>query len=382
MSEIRTDRRTIQAEPNPEAEREVATAAAEYLEVRLRLARLLLTIDRGRTFHLSACSSVVQYAVRLGVPAGEARMLVDLGRALEASDAAAATAAESGDPSAPSVPTLEERVRAGAVPVENAALFGKILAQPGLVRPGEDWAHKAETLRTPELRRQVHARIEEAAQGVVPLVSVTVHITERTREDFHRARVLASREAAMPLTEGQAFTRIVRYYLDARDAERRGAGPRRVGATDDAGVGRHGGRYIPADARRAVVARSGDRCEVPGCALDTFLEFAHVASHASGGSREADNLVRLCHVHHTQFDADCLLFGGWRDGRPVFRNARGEELTCGRAAGEKPRERVDDLATAVAERRGWAAQVSERPPPAWNAARAATEVEQRVVVAS
>ena len=359
MPQIRPDRRHIDAEANPDAERAAADAAAAYLDVRLRLARALLTIERGRTFHLSACSSVVQYAVRLGIPAVEARMLVDLGRALEAPPESAA------DPSAEPARTIEERVRSGQIPVENAVLLGRILAKPGLARPDEDWVRKAETLRTFELRKQVHARIEEAAQGVVPLVSVTVHITERTREDFHRARVLVSREAAVHVTEGQAFSRIVQFYLDEHDEKRRGAGTRRLGPTDAAPGTQCTSRHIPGDARRIVQARSGDRCEVPGCALDTFLEFAHIRSHSSGGSREADNLVRLCHVHHTQFDADCLLFSGWRDGRPVFRNVQGEELTSGTAIGAKPRERTDDLATAVAERRDWAAQVSERPPPEW-----------------
>lgn len=355
MASITTDRRAIEAEPDPECERLVAATAAEYLDIRLRLARLLLRIEQCGTFHLSACSSVVQYAVGVGIPAAEARCLVDLGRALESQPADPADDGGAGRPSAPAE-SVETLIREGRLHVEKAALVGKLLAKPECLRPGENWVERAETLRTPELRREVQQRIEESAQGVVPLVSVTVQITERAREEFHRARVIASREAAIHLTEGQVFTRIVRSYLDARDERRRAAGTRRVGPTS----GAPDERYIPADARREVLARSGDRCEVPGCALDTFLEFAHVDRHADGGDREADNLLRLCHVHHTQFDADCLLLGEWRNGRPVFRNARGEELT----AGLRPRERPDDLADAIATRRAFVAQVSERPPPA------------------
>jgi hypothetical protein len=163
----------------------------------------------------------------------------------------------------------------------------------------------------------------------------------------------------MSLTEGQTFTRIVRYFLDARDERRRSPGPRRTGSTSSA----LGERYVPAEVRRRILARSGDRCEVPGCALDTFLELAHVTAHADGGNREADNLLRLCHVHHTQLDADRLLFGGWRGERPVFRDPRGLELTGTTALASGPRERADDLADAVVSRRAQAAQVSERPPP-------------------
>jgi len=340
MIAITTDRREIEAAPDSEAERLTAAAAAEYLDVRLRLARLLLRIERGGTFHLSACSSIVQYAVLLGVPAAEARMLVDLGRAL---DAPVPAESPNGHPDEVPNASVETLIRSGRMHVENAALVGKLLAKPDALRPGEDWIAKAEQLRTPELRQEVRQRLEETAQGAAPLVSVTVHITERTREEFHRARVLASREAAMSLTEGQAFTRVVRFFLDARDERRRGAGRRRVGPT----CASPGERHVPSEVRREVLVRSRDRCEVPGCALDTFLEFAHVEPHAEGGSREAENLLRLCHVHHTQFDADCLVFGGWRAGRPVFRTPHGNEITGRTAPTARPRERVDALVDAV-----------------------------------
>lgn len=360
MLAITTDRRAIEAAPDFETERLAAAAAEAYLDVRLRLARLLLRIERRGTFHLSACSSIVQYAVGLGVPAAEARMLVDLGRALEAP--VPEPPATDGGACAPGrTESVEERIRSGRMHVENAALVGRLLAQPESVRPGEDWMAKAEALRAPELRQQVRQRLEETAQGAATLVAVTVHITERTREEFHRARVLASREAATSLTEGQTFTRVVRFFLDARDERRRGAGPRRVGPTGAS----PGERYVPSEVRREVIARSGDRCEVPGCALDTFLEVAHVEPHADGGNREAENLLRLCHVHHTQFDADCLLFGGWRDRRPVFRTAHGEEITGRTAPNARPRERVDAFVDAVVARRTHASQVSERPPPVW-----------------
>ena len=324
MTQISADRRRIEAEPDAESERLAAEIAAEYLDVRLRLARVLLRIERGRTYALTQCSSVVQYAVRLGIPTSEARTLVDLGRALEA-DVAVVEATASGEAPAAPGPSVEERIRSGVLHPENAAVAGRILAKPGLIQPGEDWIRKAETLRAPDLRRQVQARVEQAAQGVPEVVPVIVHVTERVRVDFRRAQSLASREAMTWLTEGQTFTYIVQHYLDAVDETRGavGTGTRRVGPTQDSPRD----RYIPAAVRREVMDRSGDRCEVPGCPHDAFLEFAHVRAHADGGSREADNLVRTCHAHHTQLDAGCLVLSEWRDDgtarRPVFRDSNG-----------------------------------------------------------
>ncbi len=329
MPKIQADRRLIEAEPDAEGERTVAAIAAEYLDVRLRFARALLRIERGRTYALSACASIVQYAVRLGVPASEARALVDLGRALEAPVPADEGASEAGgDGTARG--SVEERIRSGHLGVENAAVAGRLLAEPGLVRPGEDWLRKAELLRPSELRREVQARVEAVAQGTPALLPITVHVTERVRDEFHRARSLVSREAQLILTEGQAFARIVRFYLDSEDELRGGRGTGGdAGTGDGAGSAAPAGcrtrsRYVQASTRRAVLGRSGDRCEVPGCPNDTFLEFAHIEAHARGGTTEARNLLRLCHAHHTQFDAGVLVFTGWGqaadDFRPRFRS--------------------------------------------------------------
>lgn len=380
MPKIQADRRLIEAEPDVEGERVAAVIAAEYLDVRLRFARALLRIERGRTYALSACASIVQYAVRLGVPASEARALVDLGRALEAPLPTSAPPADGspegcGDGGARA--SVEERIRSGHLAVESAAVAGRLLAEPGLLRPGEDWLQKAEALRPSELRREVQARVEAVAQGTPALLPITVHVTERVRDEFHRARSLVSREAQLMLTEGQAFARIVRFYLDSEDELRDGRGdagrsdaPR--GSTAPARLGcRVRTRYVQASARRAVLGRSRDRCEVPGCPHDTFLEFAHIEAHARGGTTDSRNLLRLCHAHHTQFDAGVLVFIGWTDPggdcRPEFRSpattnpAAEARSDCGRSdsadePGDAPgihyenadseRPRIDDEARA------------------------------------
>jgi len=131
--------------------------------------------------------------------------------------------------------------------------------------------------------------------------------------------VIASREAELSLTEGQTFALIVHHYLDSHDVLRRGQMSRRTGDTAE----RPDDRYVPASVKREVLERSNDHCEVPGCALRTFLEYAHIEAHAKKGSREADNLLRLCERHHTHLDADVLHFAGWHEGRPQFRDVHG-----------------------------------------------------------
>lgn len=362
MTLLQTDRRRIEAEADPEGERIARDLAGCYLDTRLQLARVLLRLARRGTFHLSAASSIVHYAVGLGIPAGEARMLVDLGRTLDAEVEVPGAPGE-----APTTARVEDLVRAGTIPAESAASVGRLLEKPGLIRPGEDWFRRAATQSPQQLRKAVAARIEEAAQGERDLIPVTVHVPETTRDAFHRARVIASREAQMALTEGQAFGVIVRHYLKAKDACLRGAASRRVGPTGE----RPDDRYIPAEVRREVLARSGDHCEVPGCTFDTFLEYAHVAAHADGGDRERSNLIRLCHVHHVQFDADCLRLAGWKDGHPVFRDLRGRELTGRPAVNASARAAAEYATTRDDEHDGEAGgigrdpHVSERPPPAY-----------------
>src|SRR5262245_11363078 len=112
MIAIATDRRRIEAEPDPEGEALALRTAREYLDVRLRMAHALLRIESRGTYHFAACSSVVQYALRLGIPAQDARMLVDLARTLD----------ELVRPEDAQSPTVEESVRAGRIPLENAAL--------------------------------------------------------------------------------------------------------------------------------------------------------------------------------------------------------------------------------------------------------------------
>ena len=109
---------------------------------------------------------------------------------------------------------------------------------------------------------------------------------------------------------------------------------------------------------------------MPGCTHRVYLVHAHIRPHREGSAREARDLLRLCQTHHTQFDADWLFLAGWRlenrIERPVFVNARGEELA--EATSLDPRSltaRSGSDEADIARRTSYGEQVSERPPPGW-----------------
>jgi hypothetical protein len=77
------------------------------------------------------------------------------------------------------------------------------------------------------------------------------------------------------------------------------------------------GRYVPMAVRREIYERQGRRCAIPMCEHTLFLELAHVVPHASGGSREADNLILLCSSHHIMFDLGSFTLSGTA-AQPVF----------------------------------------------------------------
>ncbi len=156
--------------------------------------------------------------------------------------------------------------------------------------------------------------------------------------DFERTRTLLSRMAGKTLSDGQVISRVLVEFLENHDPERKTPRKRRVGDTSGAGArstssksepsedtppdsvrsdgapsngtsaGKHDvdSRYIAAEVKRAIHARSRGACEIPGCKHRTFLEYAHIVPHRGGGCREACNLARLCHAHHTEFDAGIL----------------------------------------------------------------------------
>lgn len=76
------------------------------------------------------------------------------------------------------------------------------------------------------------------------------------------------------------------------------------------GLGKVGRRRAAAlrRLRPLLLARAGNRCEVPWARCVGRLDLHHIVKRSQGGKDEVANLVHLCRAHHDQTD--------WQKGRP------------------------------------------------------------------
>ncbi|MFO0933360.1 MAG: HNH endonuclease signature motif containing protein [Planctomycetota bacterium] len=277
-------------------------AVADRRDAELRCAHLFARLGDGKLWESMGCANVGEFGERFGLAAVEARALLDLGRALRLH------------------PDLEEEIRRGDVTVAAAACVAEVLTQPAMLRSDDDWRGWArdDSLRT--LRRRVRERREQVRIGDEPACAVTVFVRSEARDDFERAREIASSRAGRTLTHGETFETVVDHFLDSFDFARVMPGARRAADTRS-----YHSRYVPMAVRREIFARQGFRCAVPFCDHSMFLEKAHLVAHASGGDREADNLILLCTAHHTFFDCGLIRMEGTAS-QPVFRDREGWDL--------------------------------------------------------
>jgi len=101
-----------------------------------------------------------------------------------------------------------------------------------------------------------------------------------------------------------------------------------VNGDDSAGPVGHLGRTIPPATRRAVLARDGCRCQVPGCRHDRFLALHHVHPYSHGGSHAADNLITVCTIHHDLLHRDVLKVCYREDGKLHWSRGSGDPLAA------------------------------------------------------
>lgn len=57
-------------------------------------------------------------------------------------------------------------------------------------------------------------------------------------------------------------------------------------------------RYIPVETKRAVLKRSGHKCEHPKCTERRNLQWDHIKPYAMGGDRSPENIRLLCWAHN------------------------------------------------------------------------------------
>jgi hypothetical protein len=271
---------------------EIIDVRAERRRVDVRLAKLFREVDRSAHFVYEACSSVRQFGEKHGFSSMEAATYAAAGVALEVR------------------PDLEEKLLAGAVTLDGVALLASILGDPALLRDGDDWIGAAMRLPHRDLRRKVRERIVEVREGGPPS-RLDLVVSSCAREKFERARQIASRKKRKALSEGETVEVLSDHYLDSFDPARKKGRKRRMPDTN----GRPG-RKVSAAVKRKLSA-NGDGCQFPGCDCEIFVEIAHLKPHSEGGSREAENLRALCHVHHVLQEAGWIRAEGTAE-EPIF----------------------------------------------------------------
>jgi hypothetical protein len=141
-------------------------------------------------------------------------------------------------------------------------------------------------------------------------------------------------------------------------------------------------RYIPAEVKRAVRERDGDRCTYVGtdgrrCEERRFLEFDHVLEVARGGQPTVEGLRLRCRPHN-QFTAE-QTFGA------VFMRQKREEARLAAEARARAKEAEQKSKAAAQEVIPWLRQLGFRADEARRAAALTgnmdTSLEERVRVA-
>ena len=287
-------------------ERDCAVIARDLGRLRrlqLRVGRRLARVRAKGSFLFDGNASFGEFAERRGLCAGEASILAS----------AAEAAADRG---------ARRDLLAGRSCPEKLATVQRVLREPGLVRPDDDWSRLARELTAPELKSRVNQRLAERATGG-PVLPLKAWLSPKGAELFVRCRELTVRRERRPLTEGETIEIVCRDYVVRHDpveaAKRALAAGRVADATKPAVRGRPGQRRcaMPAAERHALVLRDGDRCMIEKCDERAFVESAHRVPHRFGGPAVAANTDRICRGHHDRVDSGELKIVG-TNGRRVL----------------------------------------------------------------
>jgi hypothetical protein len=303
-------RRPIQGTRNEAAKARYLHGNEQTRRAAVEGAKALREIQACEHFATEDFGSIAEFGEGNGVSAADTMRQLALGRLLEAR------------------PDFEEKVLAGVLSLHAASLLGELPACE-LRTNGDVWLDLAVAEPAKQLRRKVEKLLEDARIGEATSIALTFFVSPKGRDDFARAKTLASKRAERRLTKGEALEAISGHYLESFDPLREKEGTRRLPDTD--GVP---GRSVPASVRRAVIGRRWGRCQVPFCPYEGFLELAHVVAHARGGCRERRCLLWLCTRHHAMFDQGLVTMRGSaesptflaRDGRDLSRRATGPPL--------------------------------------------------------
>jgi hypothetical protein len=85
-------------------------------------------------------------------------------------------------------------------------------------------------------------------------------------------------------------------------------------------------RVVSPAQRRALEARDGRVCSMPGCHRSHGLHAHHIVHWSRGGRTDLANLALFCHYHHRLFHDDGWTLRRKRDGTLAITDPRGREL--------------------------------------------------------
>ena len=281
----------------------------EMCRLKMRIGLRFARIRAKGSFLFDGAASFGEFAEKRGFCAGEAAILANAAEAAVASR------------------ELRTDLMQGRTCPEKLASVQRVLREPGLVKPDDDWARLARELTAPELKFRVNKRLAERATGG-PVLPLKAWLSPTGAELFVRCRELTVRQERRPLTEGETIEIVCRDFVvrhDPVEAAKRALAAGRVADAEKPAVrGRPGQprRAMPAAERHALVLRDGDRCAIEGCDERVFLENAHRVPHRAGGPAVAANEDRICYGHHRAKDAGKLKAVG-ANGRRVLVDRNG-----------------------------------------------------------
>lgn len=308
------------------------------------LATLLAELDDGSLYRPLGYVSLAEYASEvLDLTARQARELARLGRRLpELPDLDAAMAAGELDW------TKAREVARVATPATVAAWVARAKAvscrtleqQVAEAHVGHAPPEEGE-VRAPARRRLVFEMEASDAEAVLDALAMLRARTDLKSSEVEDGALLAAlaRTAlrdAEPVSAptGEPYRIVVEHCPDCgRDTHPHGEVSETVAqeAPCDAevidmrpGPARgHATRTIPPAVRRAVFARDGWRCAVPGCCSRLWLHLHHWNPRARGGGHVEANLVTLCAAHHRAVHDGLIALERLADGRLVITHADG-----------------------------------------------------------
>jgi hypothetical protein len=185
----------------------------------------------------------------------------------------------------------------------------------------DEWLDLAVKTSTRALIQLAMEALETARMGGGPLKTRTLRLSPTGDREFEHAKAIARRRADMPLNDSEANERFVRCYIDRYDPHWRDLGKHRVRGIRSAVNPKS--RWIPAEVKREVRLRDGDKCSVPFCDHQAWIAYAHaIVPFADGGTNGRTNIFLLCHFHNWMMVDGYLKVGGTADD-PIFMDEDG-----------------------------------------------------------